>query len=119
MGETPRTFKVYIVSQTSLFAQGMRSLLRGEQSIEILGVESDQAKAIEALRSVHPDVVIVETSNEESEFSTFGVILRAQTSGRVVALDLKHNHATIYNRQRIHSVRMQDLLKAIHGEARP
>ena len=48
MGAPPRTSRVYIVSRTSLFAQGIRSLLGGEPSIEILGVESDPARAIES-----------------------------------------------------------------------
>lgn len=41
------------------------------------------------------------------------------TPGQLVVLDLKHNNAIIYNRQRILSMRKEDLVKAIHGEARP
>jgi len=119
MGGTPRTSRVYIVSQTSLFAQGIRSLLQEQPLIEIIGVEGDPIRAAEAVRSLHPDVVIVESTQEENERPTLDIILRNGTPDRVVALDLKHNNAIVYNRHQVLSMRTEDLVKTIRGEARP
>jgi chemotaxis response regulator CheB len=119
MGGTPRTSRVYIVSQTSLFAQGIRSLLQEQPMIEIIGVEDDPIRAMEEVRSLHPDVVIVESSQEENRRLTLDIILQNNTPGRVVAFDLKHNNAIVYNRHQVLSMRTEDLVQTIRGEARP
>lgn len=119
MRDLPRTSRVYIISETSLFAQGIRSLLQDQPMIEIVGVEDDPHRAVEAVRSLHPDIVIVEASQEDDERPRLNAVFQNNTPGRLVVLDLKHNDAIIYNRHRVLAMRKEDLVKAIHGEARP
>ena len=114
MGASP-TSRVYIVSQTSLFAQGIRSLLGGEPSIEILGVESDPARAIESARSLQPEVIIVEDPAEQGQWERLGPFIRQATAGRIVALNLNHEYVTVYDHHRIAARGPADLVEAIRG----
>lgn len=115
MGESPGASRVFIVSQTSLFAQGIRSLLRGSKSIEIIGLESDPTKAIKAVRTLQPNVVIVETSLGAKEQSVLDVLLHSQTPMRLVALDLEQNHAMVCDPHTVVTTRAKDLVEAIRG----
>jgi DNA-binding NarL/FixJ family response regulator len=111
----PRTARVYIVSQTSLFAQGIRSLLGAEPSVEILGVESDPARAVESARSLRPDVIIVEDPAEQGQWERLGPFIRQATAGRILALNLNHEYVTVYDHQRVEARGPADLLEAIRG----
>jgi len=113
--DAPRTARVYIVSQTSLFAQGIRSLLGAEPSVEILGVESDPARAVESARSLRPDVIIVEDPAEQGQWERLGPFIRQATAGRIVALNLNHEYVTVYDHQRVEARGQADLLEAIRG----
>ena len=111
----PPTSRVYIVSQTSLFAQGIRSLLGAEPSVEILGVESDPARAVESARSLQPDVIIVEDPAEQGQWERLGPFIRQATAGRILALNLNHEYVTVYDHQRVEARGPADLLEAIRG----
>jgi len=111
----PHTARVYIVSQTSLFAQGIRSLLGAEPSVEILGVESDPARAVESARSLRPDVIIVEDPAEQGQWERLGPFIRQATAGRILALNLNHEYVTVYDHQRVEARGPADLLEAIRG----
>ena len=49
IGVTAPPSRIYIVYQDGLFAQGMRSLLECRDLAEIVGIESDTAKALVAI----------------------------------------------------------------------
>jgi len=115
MDAPPRSSRVYILSRTSLFAQGIRSLLDDEPSIEILGVESDPARAIESARSLQPEVIIVEEPAEQGQWERLGSFIRLTTAGRIVALNLDHQSVTVYDRLRIAARGPADLVEAIRG----
>jgi DNA-binding NarL/FixJ family response regulator len=114
----PHTSRVYIVSQTSLFAQGIRSLLGGEPSIEILGVENDPIKAIESARSLQPEVIIVEDPAEQGQWERLGPFIRLATGARIVALNLNLEDVTVYDHHHIAARGPADLVEAIQGTSR-
>jgi DNA-binding NarL/FixJ family response regulator len=115
MDAPPHSSRVYILSRTSLFAQGIRSLLGEEPSIEIVGVESDPARAIESTRSLQPEVIIVEEPAEQGQWERLGPFIRLTTAGRIVALNLDHQSVTVYDRLRIAARGPADLVEAIRG----
>lgn len=115
MGGKLSTCKIYIVSQHALFAQGIRSLLRGWRAMRVVGMESDPVKALEAVESLQPEVVIVEESDASVQSPTLTAILQRHPAGRVVALDLDHNFATVYDRHRVVTSQPTDLVRAIRG----
>jgi DNA-binding NarL/FixJ family response regulator len=112
---TPHTSRVYIVSQTSLFAQGIRSLLGGEPSIEILGVENDPIKAIESARSLRPEVIIVEDPAEQGQWERLGPFIRLASGSRIVALNLNLEYVAVYDHHHIAARGPADLVEAIQG----
>jgi chemotaxis response regulator CheB len=113
MASTPATYRIYIVFHHALFAQGIRSLLRGRRAMQVVGMESDPAKALEAVGSLQPEVVIVEESDAGIQSPTLTAILQRHPAGRVVALDLDHNFATVYDRHRVVTTQPTDLVRAI------
>ena len=115
MASTPATYRIYIVFHHALFAQGIRSLLRGRRAMQVVGMESDPAKALEAVGSLQPEVIIVEESDAGIQSPTLTAILQRHPTGRVVALDLDHNFATVYDRHRVVTTQPTDLVRAIRG----
>lgn len=115
MGGTAVTCRIYIVYHHALFAQGIRSLLRGRRTMQVIGMESDPAKALEAVVSLRPEVIIVEESDAGIQSPTLAAILQRHPEGRVVALDLDHNFATVYDRRRVMTTQPADLVRTIRG----
>jgi hypothetical protein len=115
MAGTRDTFRIFIVFHHALFAQGIRSLLRGRRSLQVIGMESDPAKALEAVGSLRPEVTIVEESDAGTQSPTLAAILQRHPAGRVVALDLDHNFATVYDRHCVVTAQPADLVRAIRG----
>jgi len=118
MGAKSSTCRIYIVFHHALFAQGIRSLLRGRRAMQVVGMESDPAKALEAVGTLQPEVVIVEESDAGIQSPTLTAILDRHPTGRVVALDLDHNFATVYDRHRVVTTQPTDLVRAIRGSPR-
>lgn len=112
------TCRIYIVYHHALFAQGIRSLLRGRPAMRVIGMQSDVAKAVEAVSALRPEVIIVEESDAAVQSPTLGAILERHPTGRVVTLDLDHNFATVYDRHRVITTQPAHLVKAIRGEFR-
>jgi DNA-binding NarL/FixJ family response regulator len=50
---------VLIVSDGSLFGEGIKGLLRQEPGLEIVGREADPEDAVRSIRESHPDVIIL------------------------------------------------------------
>ena len=118
MGSTPATCRIYIVFHHALFAQGIRSLLRGRRAMQVIGMESDTTKALEAVGSLRPEVIIVEESDASIQSPALAAILQRHPAGRVVALDLDHNYATVYDRHQVTTAQPADLINAIRGGRR-
>ena len=113
MGAPPVRCRIYIVFHHALFAQGIRSLLRGRRAMQVIGMESDTTKALEAVGSLRPEVIIVEESDAGIQSPALAAILQRHPAGRVVALDLDHNFATVYDRHRVLTTQPADLVRAI------
>ena len=54
--------RTYIVYHHGLFAQGVRSVLENRRAVQIVGMERDVARALKAVQSLQPEVIIVEES---------------------------------------------------------
>ena len=118
MGHTPPKSRIYIFFRHALFAQGIRSLLHTRRALQVVGMESDPITALEAVAALRPEVVIVEESDAGVQSPTLGAILERHPMARVVALDLDHNFATVYDRHRVITTQPTDLVKAIRGDFR-
>ncbi len=107
--------RTYIVYHHGLFAQGVRSVLETRRAVQIVGMESDVAKALKAVQSLKPEVIIVEECTGKHQPMRLGAFLHSATGGRVVTLSLDHDSATVYQRNRMAATDPADLVKAIQG----
>ena len=113
MPSTRTVTKVHIIFNHALFGQGVRSLLRGRRAIKIVGMGKDEAESLKAMDALHPEVIIIEERNGGIGPSTLGTILQRPGAGRVVALNIDHNHATVYDRRPFVITNSEDLVDAI------
>jgi len=111
--------RTYIVYHHGLFAQGVRSVLETRRAVQIVGMESDVAKALKAVESLKPEVIIVEECTGSHQPMRLGAFLHSAVGGRVVTLSLDHDFATVYQRNRLAANDPADLVKAIQGVGEP
>lgn len=89
--------RVLILSVHPLFGQGMESLLRQAEGLEIIGREAEVDKALERIRILQPDVVVIDDAQPSADSGA--VVLRVLQEGlgcRVVGLSLQDNSMSIY-----------------------
>ena len=111
--------RTYIVYHHGLFAQGVRSVLEARRAVQIVGMESDVARALKAVHTLKPEVMIVEESTGKHQPMHLGAFLYSATGGRVVTLSLDYDSATVYQRNRMAATDPADLAKAIQGVGKP
>ena len=107
--------RAYIVYDHGLFAQGVRSILEARRTVQIVGMESDVAKALKAVQSLQPEVIIVEECARRHQPMRLGAFLHSAGAGRVVTLSLDHDFATVYQRNRLPATGPGELVKVIQG----
>lgn len=110
--------RTYIVYENGLFAQGVRNVLEEQCGVKVVGMESDMAKALKAVRSLQPEVIVVEECTGAHQRMRLGALLHSATAGRVVTLSLDHAFATVYQRNRIPATDLSELVGAIKGVAK-
>jgi len=88
--------RVYILSNHPLFGKCIETLLGKEAPIQIVGHQKDPDLAMEHIRALQPDVVIVDSN--ESEANRGKIIVQVMKEGlktRVVGLSLRDNSALV------------------------
>ena len=86
-----------IVSELSLFGEGVEGLLRQEPGLEIVGLETDPEQAIGRVKEAHPDVVIL--TDGEAATGLDAELLRLVREGfhmRIVEVHLATNTLCLY-----------------------
>jgi DNA-binding NarL/FixJ family response regulator len=107
--------RTYIVYHHGLFAQGVRSVLEAQRAVQVVGMESDVGKALKAVQSLQPEVIILEECTGKHQPMRLGAFLLGATGGRVVTLSLDHDAATVYQRNRMAATDPANLVQAIQG----
>jgi chemotaxis response regulator CheB len=114
-------YRTYLVYHHGLFAQGVRSVPETQSGVQIVGMEKSIAKALKAVASLKPEVIVVEQpTSGKKKTERLESFLQSATAGRAVyrSLDHDHDHATVYHRDRITAMGPMDLLKGIRGGRR-
>jgi DNA-binding NarL/FixJ family response regulator len=106
--------RVFILSCHPLFGQGVESLLRREAGLEIVGQETDLDQAVERIKEIRPDVVILDCA-EPARDPTPAVmrILREGLGTKVIGLNLQNNTLYIYRGEQRLVKEVKDLIEAI------
>ncbi len=88
--------RVFIFSGHLLFGRCIETLLRNEGGLEIVGYEAELDRAIEQIRALQPDVVIVDS--DESQASRGAIMMQIVNEGlqtRVLGVGLSDNKIVI------------------------
>jgi DNA-binding NarL/FixJ family response regulator len=107
--------RAYIVYTHRLFAQGVRSMLHAGHDVEIVGMARRGAKALQAVNTLRPQVLVVEESWGAAQPWRLETLLQAASAGRVVTLSLDSAFATVYERRRLMATGRAQLVAAIRG----
>ena len=85
-----------------------------EGQVEVVGVERDDQQALDRIRLLNPDVILVDFSARQGD-PRLGVseILKEVPDARVISLSLQENGIDIYDKQRIVASGPEDLVRAI------
>ena len=89
--------RVLIVSQPSLFEDGIEELLRQEQGLEIVGRETDPEEAVRRIKEDSPDVVILTDGEAATGLDAeLLCLVREGFRMRIVEVHLATNTLCIY-----------------------
>ena len=109
--------RVFILSSYPLFSQGVAALLHCEETIDLLGRESDLEQAVEQIRTLHPDVIIVDVG--EMQCAAHPIILRIlqeNCAARVIGLNLNDNTLWVFHEEQRLVRSVADLMRAIESD---
>jgi len=108
--------RIFIISDQSLFGQGLDSLLRQESGLDIVGCERDVDAAVERIKMLQPDVVLREINEPQSDFGQITRrILREHNRLKLIELSLQDNAVHVYCGERRVIDQYTDLLGVIEA----
>lgn len=109
--------RILLVSRQSLFGFGLLNLLTHRANAEIVGQEADPARAIERVRELQPDVVIVDSECPADDPAELALaVFRTGAKVRVIGLGLNDNTIHIYRNERRIAHGVEDLMEAIESD---
>ena len=119
--------RILIASSHPLFAQGLNSLMqkRPEMDTVVVGMVSTIKEAVEALKDLRPDLVIVDYDDEQVNREEFlARFVEGEGRLRVVLLSLKEggDEAIVYDRRTMAASQIEDWLEVwsdINGKSSP
>ncbi|MEE8163331.1 MAG: response regulator [Anaerolineae bacterium] len=106
--------QIFILYSHTLFARGVERMLKSKRGLQIVGMEADREKAMHAIGSLHPDVVILD--GDEKGLESLAVakeIMDRSPRTKVIALTARDNKMYLYQTKESTANDVQDLLRAI------
>ena len=105
---------IFVLSSHPLFGQGVEILLRQEAGLDIVGRETDVDRAMERIKELQPDVVIVDSGYPACDPTPAVTrILREGLGIKVIGLNLQNNTLCIYRGEQRVVKEVGDLVAAI------
>ncbi len=109
--------RILLVSRQSIFSSGLQSLLTHQAQVVIVGQEADPVRAVERVKELRPDVVIVDSECPECDLAELALaIFRTRLKVRVIGLGLSDNAIHIYRNERIIAHGVEELMEAIERD---
>jgi DNA-binding NarL/FixJ family response regulator len=106
--------RVLILSNGSLLAQGVDSLLDREPGVQVVGWETDLDEAICRIREIRPDVVILIDEDTSDCLSPAALRLLREGGGiKIIGLNRQSNTLCIYCGEQRVVEEVADLMEAV------
>jgi len=81
--------RILICDDHTLFSEGIKAILRSEPSLEVVGEARDGRQAVEKVKELHPDIVLMDIAMPDlSGFEATRRVHEADTSVRVLILTM-------------------------------
>lgn len=112
--------RIFMLSSYPLFCEGVATLLDGKDGMEFVGRESDAERAIEQIKALRPDVVIVDTGNVACNANTTVMrILQERVGVKIIGLNLLNNTICVFHEEHRPIRNVEDLMSAIETDDNP
>ena len=108
---------VYMISSQLMFSAGLQTMLSEQSGIKIVGRDTDPVRALEQIRELHPDVVILDSKDLASTpGSIVADILREVPETKVISLNLENDRMRIFHGELRIAHGLDDLMQVIEGQ---
>jgi TorA maturation chaperone TorD len=109
--------RVYMISSQLMFSAGLQTMLSEQSGIKIVGRDTDPARALEQIRELHPDVVILDSKDLASTpGSIVADILRETPGTKVISLNLENDRMRIFHGELRIAHGLDDLMQVIEDQ---
>lgn len=108
--------KCMVVYGRSLLAQGLASLLTSTKGMEVISTDMEQVNLIETIRSVNPNVLVMDMEEFSHLTDSFSSLLKCCPDMRIVLADPRDSTLHIIQPSRRYVTGIQELLSALLEE---
>jgi putative dimethyl sulfoxide reductase chaperone len=106
-----------MLSSQIMFSEGIETLLLDRSGFQIVGHETDADRAIEAIRILQPDVVIMDCKDLDlASAATVASIMNEAPNTKIIALNLTDDRIRVYRSEQRAGRSSIDLLEALEDE---
>lgn len=89
--------KVFIISDSLAFSEGLKSLLHEKTEVKVIGQDNDVVQALARIKKQNPQVIIwASTGLKWTSAGKERTLLKAVPTLRMICLNLQNNEITIY-----------------------
>lgn len=109
--------RMFVVCKNLLFCRALRALIERKE-IDVVGVETDGAQALESIKLLKPQIVVVEAGEEGTLVDyllhyLLPYLVRESPGSKIVGLSLAQNEIDVYYGHQRRVQRAEDLLQVI------
>ncbi len=92
--------RTLIVHNNGIFGSGLCALLESDGAIQIVGARTDRVEALNAVRPLRPDLVLIEATSDQGGSDPEKFLKQMGPSGRVITLSADSSNATVFERSK-------------------
>lgn len=109
--------RIFVLANQSLFSRGVEILLRQDKDIQLVGEETEGDRAIERIKALCPDVVLLEQESPARDPAPVVMrILNELPNAKIVGVHLADNTIRVYRGEQRIARAIGDLLEVIKND---
>ena len=104
--------KIYVIWSNPIFRDSLRMIIKHPQ-IEWVGCKRDFTPALEEIKNLVPDTILVERSEQFTLAELIQGLEQGASELQIIGMSMENNTVTIYHRENYSMVQEDELLKII------